>query len=119
MYCANSTVGLLPGLALKFRANGETLMSQNILFIRRIVFVIPLLLNLIVFASVATQGQDLPIDTVNALLDPKTLGLNKHKKPIYPKGIVSGRYMEDDIHGKCPDATFQHWEEFHFEAMHV
>jgi|GEM_PF-2234480 len=90
-------------------------MSQNTPFIRKLVFAIPLLLNLIVFASVATQEQELPMDTVNALLDPKTLGVNKHKKPIYSNGILNGRYMEQDIHGKCADATFKHWDEFHLK----
>ena len=51
------------------------------------------------------------MNQVNALLDPKTLGV-KHGHPIYSKGIMNGRYMEADINGHCADTTFVKWEGF-------
>lgn len=60
------------------------------------------------------------MDKVNDLLNPKTLGVHltgTHKgQPIFAKGIIAGRYMEDDIHGSCKDAAFLNWgAEFHLK----
>jgi hypothetical protein len=62
--------------------------------------------------SFTAKSQDLPLpmDHVNAMLDPKTLGVTQHGNPIFRKGIVTGRYMEDDIHGQCADTSFPKWE---------
>jgi hypothetical protein len=50
------------------------------------------------------------MDKVSALLNPERLGVTKSGKPIYSKGITSGRYMEDDIHHQCIEgATFLNW----------
>ena len=53
------------------------------------------------------------MNKVNALLNPKILGVKKNGKPRYRQGIVTGRYMEEDIQGHCSDASFPNWEEFH------
>ena len=88
-------------------------MFENIYSARQLV-----LFGLLLFASglcpafvAKSQQTTLPMDHVNALLDPKTLGV-KHGHPKYSKGIVTGRYMEDDINGHCADTSFAKWEDF-------
>lgn len=63
--------------------------------------------------SFAVKGQEvaLPMDHVNALLNPKTLGVRPSGNPRYSKGIISGRYMEADIHGHCADISLAKWED--------
>lgn len=83
-------------------------MTQNTLSRTKLISVISLMLC----GSFIAKGQDLPMDRVNALLDPTILGVKPNGKPIYPKGIIAGRYMEDDIHGHCSEATFPNWDGF-------
>jgi len=66
-------------------------------------------------SALATEDQNLPMDKVNVLVSQK-----KFTDPTDPKahpqsfknGVISGRYMEDDIHGGCKDATLPKWESF-------
>jgi len=64
--------------------------------------------------SFAAKSQEvvLPMDQVNALLNPKTLGVKRNGRPRFSKGIITGRYMEDDIHGHCAETSFAGWETF-------
>jgi hypothetical protein len=48
------------------------------------------------------------MDHVNAMLDPKSLGVKDSGAPRYSKGIVTGRYME----GQCAETSFLNWEGF-------
>lgn len=59
--------------------------------------------------SAKSQEAALPMDHVNALLDPKILGVKANGSPRFSKGIITGRYMED---GPCADISFSKWEEF-------
>lgn len=74
---------------------------------------ISLFFVLMLCSFVTANGQGLPMDKVNALLNPKTLGVKPNGKPKYRDGIVTGRYMEEDISGHCSAASFPKWEEFH------
>jgi hypothetical protein len=83
----------------------------------RVVLLISLFVAVVFCPSFIARGQDrpLPMDKVNALLDPKVLGVKPNGKPKFREGIVTGRYMEEDINGHCSDATFPKWEEFHLK----
>src|ERR1041384_7892543 len=88
-------------------------MLKNIRSAQRVIFFVLILFASALWPSFTAKSQDvlLPMDHVNAMLDPKILGV-KHGNPIYRKGIINGRYMEDDINGQCADASFAQWEGF-------
>ena len=89
-------------------------MLKNIRSAQRVIFFVLILFASALCPSFTAKSQDvlLPMNHVNAMLDPKTLGVNNHGNPIYRKGIINGRYMEDDINGQCADASFAQWEGF-------
>ena len=81
---------------------------------QKVILFVLLLLTSGLCPSFTAKSQELPLpmDHVNALLDPKTLGVNSNGNPIYSKGILNGRYMEADINGQCADTSFSKWEGF-------
>jgi hypothetical protein len=80
------------------------------------VFAISFFLFVIAGIPVTIKSQALPMDKVKALLGAEILGVKPNGKPIYPKGIIAGRYMEDDINGGCKEAAFLNWGgEFHLK----
>jgi hypothetical protein len=89
-------------------------MLKNIRSAQRVIFFVLILFASALCHSFTAKSQDvlLPMNHVNAMLDPKTLGVNNHGNPIYRKGIINGRYMEDDINGQCAEASFAQWEGF-------
>lgn len=72
-----------------------------------------ILLVLLLFASglsfTAKSQTLLPVDRVNEMLKPETLGVKANGAPKYSKGILAGRYMED---GQCAETSFSKWEGF-------
>jgi len=88
-------------------------MFRNTRSAQRVIFLVLILFASALCPSFTAKSQDvlLPMNHVDAMLDPRTLGVN-HGNPIFRKGIISGRYMEDDIHGQCADASFAQWEDF-------
>src|ERR1044072_2650183 len=89
-------------------------MSKNIHPTHRVVIVFLFLFAAALCPSLTANGHEpaaLNMDEVNALLDPKTLGVKPNGNPIFRKGIVTGRYMEADISGQCADVSFAKWEE--------
>jgi hypothetical protein len=80
-------------------------MFKNFRPVQQVILFVLLLFAAGLCPSFTANGQDLPMGHVNALLDPKTLGV-KHGHPIYRKGIITGRYMED----QCADTSFAKWE---------
>jgi len=87
-------------------------MFEKICFAQRVIFFVLLLFASGLCPSFAAKSQELalPMDQVNALLDPKTLGVKPNGHPKYSKGIITGRYMEADINGQCADTSFPKWE---------
>lgn len=88
-------------------------MFLNAHSVARTVLFVSLCFALVLCRSFTAKGQDqpLPMDKVNALLDPKVLGVKANGKPKFPAGIVTGRYMEEDIQGHClVGASFPKWE---------
>jgi len=83
-------------------------MFEKICSAQRVIFFVLLLFASGLCPSFAgkSQGLALPMDQVNALLDPKTLGVKPNGHPKYSKGIITGRYMEADINGQCADTSF-------------
>ena len=83
-------------------------MFENIRSARQITFLV-----LLLFASglsfTAKSQTTLPMDHVNAMLNPKSLGVKANGAPKFAKGIVAGRYMED---GQCAEVSFSKWEGF-------
>ena len=83
-------------------------MFENIRSARQITFLV-----LLLFASglsfTAKSQTLLPVDDVNAMLNPKSLGVKANGAPKFAKGIVAGRYMED---GQCAEVSFSKWEGF-------
>jgi len=87
-------------------------MFENICCARQLILFVLLLVTSGLCPSLAAKSQDLPMEQVNALLDPKSLGVKDNGQPRYRKGIISGRYMEADINGGCADVSFAKWEGF-------
>ena len=83
-------------------------MFENIYCARQGILFVLLLFASGLCPSFAAKGQELPMDQVNALLDPRSLGVKSNGQPKYRKGIITGRYMEAD----CADTSFLKWEEF-------
>jgi hypothetical protein len=86
-------------------------MFENIRPAQQLILLVVLLFS---YPALIAKGQEpvLPMDHVNALLDPKTLGVKSNGNPIYSKGIITGRYMEADTQGHCADTSFSKWEGF-------
>lgn len=63
---------------------------------------------LITAASVA-NGQELPSDKVNALIA-RTKFVIGNSTITFSRGIVQGRYMEQDVSGACAPSTFPGWD---------
>lgn len=89
-------------------------MFENIRSAQQVILLVLLLFTSGLCPSFTAKSQEpvLPMDQVNALLDPRTLGVNQNGNPIYRKGIITGRYMEADIQGQCADTSFTNWEGF-------
>ena len=89
-------------------------MFKNIRFTQQVIPFVLILFTSGLCPSFTVKSQDLalPMDQVNALFDPKTLGVNSHGSPKYSKGIMNGRYMEADIQGQCAETSFSQWEGF-------
>lgn len=83
-------------------------MFENLPSRRQVVVFLLLLFSAALSPSSTAHGQALPMDHVNALLEPKTLGVRPSGNPIYRKGIVTGRYMEV----QCAPISFSKWEDF-------
>src|SRR5262245_23103479 len=86
-------------------------MSENIYREVKSVFITSLLFLFIFSTAFAAKSQDLPMDKVNALVSRKVLKFDGESF-LFKKGIIAGRYMEDDVKGGCTDATLLNWEEF-------
>lgn len=86
-------------------------MSENTRSAQQVILFVLLLFSCPLFTA---KGQEpaLPMDHVNALLDPKTLGVKSNGSPIYSKGIITGRYMEADTQGHCAETSLSKWEGF-------
>jgi hypothetical protein len=86
-------------------------MFENIRSAQQLILLVLLLFS---YPALIAKGQEpaLPMDHVNAMLDPKTLGVKANGNPIYRKGIITGRYMEADTQGHCADTSFSKWEGF-------
>ena len=75
------------------------------------VFIVPVFLLLTFSPAFAEGRQALPLNKINELVSRKVLTVDGKAFP-FKKGIVAGRYMEDDVKGGCREATLPGWEAF-------
>src|SRR5688572_10054393 len=64
---------------------------------------------LLIAAASAARGQELPSDKVNALIA-RTKFVIGNSTITFSRGIVQGRYMEQDVSGACAATTFPGWD---------